>query len=308
MAVVIVLTALTLLVSIRYQLNEAMYALTRHWEWFQADELPIGMLALSIGLIWLAWRRYRHARLELAARRIAEARLAAVLEDNRQLARENLRIQESERKHLARELHDELGQYLNAIKLDAVAIRDSDADPKICPRSAAAIVRAVDHVHSAVSGMIARLRPVGLDELGLKAAIEHCVHHWRERHPDTEVRLTLRGELEGLDEALGLTLYRLIQEALTNVHKHAGARHVQIALERAAAPGSRAAAPGSSGETLCLTVADDGCGMDPSAHSGRFGLRGMRERVQMAGGTFTLDSALGEGTRLCARLPVGSGS
>src|SRR5579871_302986 len=295
--VVIALTALALLISIRLQLNEALYALTRHWEWFQADELPIGMLALSVGLIWLAWRRYRHAMDELAARRVAEARLETALEDNRQLAQENLRIQETERKHLARELHDELGQYLNAIKLDAVAIRDGGgAEAEGGRRAAAAIVRAVDHVHASVSGMIARLRPVGLDELGLTAAIEHCVHHWRERHPDTDVRFEWNGELEGLEETLTLTLYRIVQEGLTNIDKHARAGRVEIRLERGPA--------GSKGETLRLTVTDDGRGMDAGARSGRFGLSGMRERVEMAGGTFTLESAPGEGTRLSACLPV----
>jgi glucose-6-phosphate-specific signal transduction histidine kinase len=296
-AIVIGVTALTLLISIRLQINEAFYALSRHWEWFQADELPLAMLSLSIGLIWLAWRRYRTASVELAARRIAEAQLARVLEENRTLARENVRIQESERKHLARELHDELGQYLNAIKLDAVAVRDSPALDEPSRRSAVAIVRAVDHVHTVVSGMIARLRPVGLDELGLTAALENCVHHWRERHPGTEVRLALRGEFEGLEESLSLTVYRLVQEGLTNIDKHARAGHVEIVLERVGAAQE-------SAERLALTVADDGCGMDPDAPTGRFGLRGMRERVEMAGGTFELVSALNEGTRLRATLPV----
>jgi len=292
LAAVLALTALTLAISVHWQWSEGLFALTRHWEWLQADELPIGLLALSIGLLWIAWRRYRQARRELAGRRLAEARLAALLEQYRRLAQQNLEIEETERKHLARELHDELGQYLNAIKLDAVAIRDSHGeDAPLACRSAAAIVRSVDHVHRAVSGMIARLRPVGLDELGLKAALEHLVAHWREREPAVEVNLKLTGDLEGLDESTNLTVYRLIQEALTNVRRHARARQVEVALERCDAQ-------------LRLTVADDGCGMDPGARSGRFGLHGMRERVEMAGGSFEIDSAPGRGTRLAACWPL----
>src|SRR5580692_1515019 len=126
-AVVIGITTFSILCSDYFNLNEALYALTRREERFQIDELPIGVLVLLICLMWLSWRRYVHAQREIAARRTAEARLEAALTENRRLGQENLRIQEVERKHLARELHDELGQYLNAIKLDAVSISEGGA-------------------------------------------------------------------------------------------------------------------------------------------------------------------------------------
>jgi two-component system sensor histidine kinase UhpB len=297
-SVVAGITALSLALSAHFQLSEQLYAATRHWEYFQVDEMPFGMLVLSACLIWLSWKRYRHARLELHARRIAEARLSGVLAENRQLTRENLRIQEIERKHLARELHDELGQYLNAIKLDAVAIRESrGSDAEFSTNTSLAIIRTVDHVHGAVSEMIARLRPVALDELGLIAAIEHCVDHWRQRLPDTRFELSVRGKFEGLGEPLNLTLYRLIQEGLTNIYKHANAQRAEIALERITS--------GASGmDELYLTVADDGCGMQPGARNSRFGLNGMRERVEIAGGTFVLTSEPGRGLRFVARMPA----
>jgi two-component system, NarL family, sensor histidine kinase UhpB len=122
---VIGITAVSFLMAAYFNLNETLYAFTRAGERFQLDELPVGMLVLLVCLIWLSWRRYQHACRELRARQIAEARLAGVLAENRQLTQENVRIQEVERKHLARELHDELGQYLNAIKLDAVSICES---------------------------------------------------------------------------------------------------------------------------------------------------------------------------------------
>jgi two-component system sensor histidine kinase UhpB len=292
-------TVLAFLLSAHFQFTEALYALTRHWEYFQVDELPVGMFVLSLGLIWLSWKRYRDANRELEARRIAEARLEAVLSENRRLAQENLRIQEVERKHLARELHDELGQYLNAIKLDAVSITNGGDSAACFSRDAAqSIIRSVDHVHGAVSGMIGRLRPVGLDELGLAAAVEHCVDEWRQRLPGTRFILSAGGNFDDLSEPLTLTVYRLIQEGLTNISKHAHATEAQVALERI--PGTQ-----GSGNELRLSVADDGCGMDLSSRRSRFGLSGMRERVEMSGGTFELASAPGQGLRFSVRLPAG---
>jgi two-component system sensor histidine kinase UhpB len=297
-AIVIGLTLLGIIVSVHFNLSEALYTLTRHWEFLQIDELPLAMLVLCTCLIWLSWKRYRHARRELQARRIAEQRLAAVLAENRLLARENLRIQEVERKRLARELHDELGQYLNAIKLDAVAIREGSAsDPGFPASTSLSIIRSVDHVHAAVSDIIRRLRPVGLDELGLVAAIEHCIDHWRARMPHTDFGLSMRGNLEDLCEPLNLTLYRLIQEGLTNIYKHAHAQRVTVTLER-----TQSSQPDQ--DEMCLTVADDGCGMEPGTRNSRFGLSGMRERVELAGGTFALESAPGQGLCLRVRLPT----
>jgi glucose-6-phosphate-specific signal transduction histidine kinase len=268
-----------------------LFAVTRRWEYFQLDELPFGLLVLAIGLIWLSWRRYRQAQL-------AEARLAGVLADNRKLAQEHLRIQELERKHLARELHDELGQYLNAIKLDAVAIGERrGCDGQFVTHTSLSIIHSIDHVHAAVSNMIGRLRPLGLDELGLSAAIEHCVDQWRQRLPGTRFSLATSGELDDLNEPLSLTLYRLIQEGLTNVYKHAAATQVHIALER------RLSVP-APGNQVFLTVADNGRGMEAQPLTSGFGLSGMRERVEMAGGTFILTSAPGCGLSFEAHLPA----
>lgn len=297
-AAVIAITLCGIAISICFDLNEALYALTRRGERLQLDELAIGLLLLSLGLMWLSWRRYREARRELQARQIAEARLVEALAHNRRLAQENLRIQEAERKHLARELHDELGQYMNVIKLDAVSISETGGtDARLALNASNAIVRAVDHVHAVVGGMVARLRPVGFDELGLAAALEHCLDEWRPRLPDTRFELSVRGEFEDLSEPLSLTLFRLVQEGLTNIYKHANARRARIVLERV-----KSALNGT--EELFLTVADDGRGMQSSHRSSRFGLSGMRERVEMQGGTFVLASAPGCGLHFEARLPV----
>ena len=199
---------------------------------------------------------------------------------------------------MARELHDEMGQYLNAIKLDAVAISESGGrDAQFSVTTSLSIIRSIDHVHGAVSDMIRRLRPVGLDELGLAAAIENCVDHWRQRLPATRFTLTIRGDLHALHESLTLTLYRLIQEGLTNIYKHAGAQQVDIVVERRESDRT-------GSDQLILSVADDGRGMDPRARTAGFGLSGMRERVEMAGGAFLLQSVPGRGMSFSATLPA----
>jgi signal transduction histidine kinase len=252
----------------------------------------VAAFVLALCLVWISWRRYQQTLVQLDARRLAESKLAAALAENRELAHQHLRIQEAERKHLARELHDELGQYLNAIKLDAVSIRESAAAE--VGAAAARTEQAVDHVYGVVSDMIRRLRPAGLDELGLVAALENCVDQWRQRLPEIRFVLSASGELDDLGEILNLTIYRLIQEGLTNSSRHAGAKRIDIRLSRAA--------------DVVLTIADDGRGMDLTKRSPGFGLSGMRERVEMMGGSFTIETRPGQGFSIEARLPVREGA
>jgi signal transduction histidine kinase len=291
LALAAVITLASAVLAAYFELSERIFSYTRHWEHFQLDEWPVAAFVLALCFAWISWRRYRQVLVQLEARRAAETHLAAALAENRELAQQHLQVQESERKHLARELHDELGQYLNAIKLDAVAIREGTA-PEDSPTalSAARTLKAVDHVHAVVNDMIRRLRPAGLDELGLVAALENCVDHWRQRLPGTHFTLSLSGSLDDLGESMNLTIYRLIQEGLTNSSRHAGAGRIDINLSRA-------------GDVL-LTIADDGRGVDTSSRGSGFGLSGMKERVELMGGTFSVDSSPGRGFAIEARLPV----
>lgn len=306
--IVLAVTAAAAALSVRFDLSEALHRLTAPWERIQLDELPGVLWVLSLGLAWFAARRYREARRDLLRRRAAEARLATALAENRRLSQQYVRLQEAERKGLAQELHDELGQYLNVIKLDAVGIRDARlADDAAVRECSAAIVQNCNHIHQALAGLIRQLRPVGLDELGLAAAVEYCIDAWRPRLPHTDLRLSVSGELSDLPEAVALTAFRLVQEALTNVAKHASAEHVTVQIERRALGASdRERLDGSASEELGVTVEDDGIGSDAGVPTRGLGLIGMRERVGALDGELEVVTSLRRGFRLTARIPVRS--
>jgi signal transduction histidine kinase len=300
LALVAAVTAAFALLSAHFELSEAVFNWTRARESYQLDELPGVLLVLASGLAWFAWRRVREIEVELAHRRAIERELAASLESNQRLAAANVLIQEEERRALARELHDELGQYLNAIKVDAVCIRDADragsSRPSETRLSVLSIIDSVDHVQDTVREVVRKLRPPGLDELGLPAALENCVDSWRKRLPSVRFELDAPADCPRWDEAVNMTLYRVVQESLTNVAKHARATHVRISL--APAP------PGEGIAPVVLRVSDDGVGDVGAGNADGLGLIGMRERIESLGGQLDTRANAGNGFILEARLPV----
>src|SRR5580704_1720158 len=133
---------------VRLNLSEAMVGWMRRHENLQVDELPGILLVIAACLIWFARRRYLEASRELELRRATEAKLAEALAENQRLAQQYVDSQEHERKALARDLHDELGQTLNAIKLDAVAVREIIPAGADTARAAAAMIANIDRVYS----------------------------------------------------------------------------------------------------------------------------------------------------------------
>jgi glucose-6-phosphate-specific signal transduction histidine kinase len=283
-------------VCVKFNLSEALLKWTRPFERVQLDELPAVLLVVAISLVWFSSRRYFEANRQLGLRRTAEAQLAQALAENQRLAQQYVDMQESERKALARDLHDELGQYLNAIKLDAVSIRESMAAYPNVYDVARAMIANIDRVYGVVTDLIRQLRPVGLDDLGVAAALEHCVDDWRARLPRTTIELSVSGDFAALDETRALVLYRLVQEALINIARHAQATQVQIRIAA-----GRAADPAPCVEIL---IADDGAGADLGAPRPGLGLVGMRERVSALGGSITLASERGAGFKVKASLPM----
>jgi two-component system, NarL family, sensor histidine kinase UhpB len=291
-------TVIMAALCVEFDFSEALRRWTAPWERFQLDELPAVLVVLAAGLTWFAARRYGEAGRELRRRRLAEAQLEAALLDNRRLSQKYVLLQEAEQKRLARELHDELGQYLNVIKLDAVAIRDGRwSDPASLRERAQAIVANGNHIHGALTALIRQLRPVGLDELGLGAALEHCVDTWRPRLAGVRLDLELPGDLADLSETLTLTLFRVVQEGLNNIAKHAHATHVTLQVHRVTSPT----------DVITVRIADDGVGFDAAAPTQGLGLIGMRERVAALSGRLEVQSARSGGFELVAHLPVESG-
>jgi two-component system sensor histidine kinase UhpB len=282
-------------IAARFEVIEWLFTHSRPWERFQVDELAIVLVALAVGMTWFALRRYHNARREVRLRNEAQARLTESLAEQRRLAQRYLLLQEAERKALARELHDELGQYLNAIKIDAVALRDDAPANEARRENATSIIANADHVYRTVGGLIRRLRPVGLDELGLAAALEHTVDGARARAPGTRFNLSISGAIEHLGETCDLTIYRLVQEGLTNCAKHASASEVEIALVRARE---------ARGDRVSLTVTDNGAGANWAGRPDGLGLVGMRERVEALGGELQITTAPGYGFRFVASFPL----
>jgi two-component system, NarL family, sensor histidine kinase UhpB len=282
-------------VCAKFNVSEAMLAWTRPFERLQLDELPAVLLVVAISLVWFSSRRYFEATRQLRLRRTVEAQLAEALAENKSLAQQYVDVQEHERKALARDLHDELGQYLNAIKLDAVSIRETMTDHPAAANVARAMLDNIDRVYGVVTGLIRQLRPVGLDDLGVAAALEHCVNDWRSRLAAARIEMSIDVNLDALDETRALVLYRLVQEALTNIARHADASHVEIRI---------AAGPVSGAQCLDVIVADNGVGADMSIRRTGLGLVGMRERVAALGGSVSLKSEPGAGFEVKASLPM----
>ncbi len=295
-------TLLCACLAVRFEWSEHVFAWTRREESFQLDEITFVLLSLAIGLAWFAARRWREARRELQARLVVQARLAGLLAEQQRLGRQFVELQEGERKRLSRELHDELGQFINAIKLDAVAVRaaldqlpQGGAGAAHCVHS---IIANTDLVHASVARLVRELRPVGLDELGLAAAIEHCVDTWRPRLAPTQLALQVDARIDGLDEARTLALYRTVQEALTNCARHSHADHISVDIGWQE----------TAGPAAFVRIEDNGAGCDLQRRTGGLGLAGMRERLVALGGTLLIESAQGAGFKLFGQLPAGPGS
>jgi PAS domain S-box-containing protein len=218
------------------------------------------------------------------------------LEETRQLTHLIQRHIEDERRSLARELHDELGQYVTAIKTFAVAIGNKVRDkmPDV-EANAQTIAAAANHIYDGMHNIIRQLRPGALDNLGLCETLRDAVSVWQTQHPDVRFTLNFSGKLDSLGETFNINLYRIVQESVTNALRYADATTLEITLEQ------------QDNGQLHLSIKDNGVGMnicnvDQTRH---FGLLGMRERVQAMHGSFSLDSAPGEGTCVNVLIPRG---
>lgn len=231
--------------------------------------------------------------------------MARQLKENRQVTELIQQHLEEERRNLARELHDELGQCATAIKTIGMTIVNGteDKDPEIHAH-AQTIVSVAGRLYDMVHDLIRQLRPSALDHLGLTGALEQAVSAWQGRNPELKFHLHLAGELGNLGERLNITVYRFVQECLTNAIRHAAAGNIEIEIVRKAA--AEDVSGGAPGGILWVEVKDNGRGMPEGTATGRagFGLLGMRERVEALHGRFSVDNRLGQGVRVAAVIPI----
>ena len=218
------------------------------------------------------------------------------LEENRQLTQLIQTHIEDERRSLARELHDELGQYVTAIKTFAVAIvnKAKDKSPDIAA-NAQTIVGAANQIYEGMHSIIRQLRPGALDNLGLSETLRDAMQYWQTLHANVRFELKLNGQLDDLGESLNINVYRIVQESINNALKHAQAKSIEVSLTLLE-------------NELQLLIKDDGIGMNMASvdQSQHFGLLGIRERVQGFHGSFSLLSEPNRGTAIHINIPRAS--
>ena len=272
------------------ELSEQVSIFSQRYEKIQLDELPLTLLVLSIGLIWFAWRRTQEAHAQLQERSRSELKVQELLQHKSDLLQRLYTAKEDERLALARELHDEMGQTSTAIRTEVAVLQRIGRLHPEADESVKRIAESAQHLSQMTRQMLHRLRPPALDSMGLEQALMSLCDNWQNSTQNV-CDLKTSALPEGLNDYACVTVYRIVQEALTNVTRHANAKHVRVQLTL-------------DTQGLNLNIEDDGQGMaDTQAVHQGFGLLGMQERVASVAGRMSISSKLGQGVRLAIQIP-----
>ena len=209
----------------------------------------------------------------------------------RQLLERVIAAQEEERRRIARELHDSTSQSLTSLMVGLRTLDSACDDPQVHCQTQE-LRQVAGHVLEDVHNLAVQLRPAVLDDLGLSAALERLVHEWQKRHR-IQADVVVHLGSERLPDPIETALYRIVQEALTNVARHARARLISVLVERRQ-------------KEIVAVIEDDGQGFDLQRvhRDGHLGLLGIRERAELLGGSLTIESSPGQGASLFIRLPL----
>lgn len=215
--------------------------------------------------------------------------------DNQQLAMKLMNAQEEEHRYISRELHDEFGQCLSGINAVATSINQT-AKTK-CPEiveEVNSVSHITSHMMAVLRSMLTRLRPAEVDDFGLTASLNKLVSSWNNRtHGETQYQLIITGEIEDLPEPLPVNIYRMVQECLTNIAKHAQASIAEVRINCQA------------DNSIELIIKDDGIVKTNIFESNMgMGLLGIRERVSALGGQLNIESGQPNGVTVTIVLPV----
>jgi two-component system sensor histidine kinase UhpB len=272
------------------ELQEQVALFSQNYEALQLDELPLTLLVLSLGLWWFAWRRTQEAHAQLQERSRSELKVQELLQHKSDLLQRLYTAKEDERLALARELHDEMGQTSTAIRTEVAVLQRIGRLHPEADESVKRIAESAQHLSQMTRQMLHRLRPPALDSMGLEQALMSLCDNWQ-NSTQNACELKTSALPEGLNDYACVTVYRIVQEALTNVTRHANAKHVRVELTL-------------DTQGLNLNIEDDGQGMaDTQAVHQGFGLLGMQERVASVAGRMSISSKLGQGVRLAIQIP-----
>jgi len=216
-------------------------------------------------------------------------KLQQSVQNSHRLTQQIINLQEDERKRLAQDIHDEIGQYLTAIHVDASAIVNSKK-LSLAKESARAISSVTRQMMLTIHELLQRLRPRVLDELGLSLALAELIHHWRQRNRSVSLVHSVSNQLGEVDETVAVTAYRIMQECLTNVSKHANPKRLHITVTH-------------DDKNILMEIIDDGKGFDIGQMTEGFGLAGMRERVYGLTGQMHIEASPVSGTKISITLP-----
>ncbi len=208
-------------------------------------------------------------------------------QENQSLTRHGLKIQEEERRHLAKELHDELGQSLTALRVMTATARQAPERIQVISEQ---IDQILEHLQAVTRSMMRQLHPLVLSELGLKAALEELLAYWSERESTIRWRLNCPRQASNFPEQTAIHVYRVVQEAITNIVRHAQASEVDVVISEYP-------------EHWLLVISDNGKGGASLESASGFGLRGIQERIQSLNGKLSLSSTH-QGTRLKVLIPL----
>ena len=231
----------------------------------------------------------QHTKLEvMVAKRTAE--LQRQSDENTNLAQQLIRVQEDQIHHIARELHDEFGQTLTAIKINAHILEQAQTT-ELVGTYAQDITSQADALYATMRDMIQRLRPEALDEFGLKAAVEQCMIAFHLDEQNIDLALTIDDSVNDLEEIYSIASYRIVQELVNNAVKHAQLSWLKVHLT-------------ITDQHMYITVEDNGVGFDPIQKKLGFGLSGVDERARSLGGVVDINTAIGKGVRVCVSMPL----
>lgn len=291
------LVLMSYLFVLKINLAEALAEYLEDYEYLQLDELPFLLLFISIALAWFTQQRVIEKNKEIALRRVAEEVNVQLLNQNKALNQHILKVQELERLQLARDLHDDIGQYLVAIRLDASTLtNDESCLGKLTARR---ILFNAAHIQKMTKKLMRRLRPAPTNSANCTDAIKQMVQEWCEQSPATTFNLEISEFKDLLSEQVSVVAFRFTQEALTNIAKHANASQVDIQLTI-----HPKKSESNSNDTLYISIKDNGCGFDTSAQSIGMGIIGMRERIDNIDGEFHMTSEMTNGSTFSASIPL----